>query len=147
MRMIRDTVLGGDPADLCIGVSKERTIFEIATEQAELPQVIGNVFAFIDHGAVRAHDHFCVFVGEALRLLRDGAVTGGSGGSCGFRPACDPAAGFRALCLLVDDALFSQLLERHIPEMQSQDFALARQKVIFDSETIHGAQVKGNYSR
>ena len=39
-------------------------IAEVAAQQAELPQVIGDVLADVGHGAVRAHDHLGIFIGS-----------------------------------------------------------------------------------
>src|SRR5258708_18854971 len=55
---------GGDPAVLLIWISEEFAVFEIAAEQAELPHVVGDVFADVADGAVGADDDFLVFLGD-----------------------------------------------------------------------------------
>jgi hypothetical protein len=55
MRVGLDAVFGRDPA-LVIGVREERLVAEVATEQAELPEVVGDVFADVGDGAVGADD-------------------------------------------------------------------------------------------
>jgi hypothetical protein len=56
-------VIGGDPAVVLIGIAVELAIAEIASEQAELPHVIGDVFADVADGAVGADDDFLIFFG------------------------------------------------------------------------------------
>ncbi len=54
----------GDPATV-IRVFVELLIAEVfAGEEAELPEVVGDVFADVGDGAVGADDYLCVFVGE-----------------------------------------------------------------------------------
>ncbi len=62
VRMVRLAVLGRDPA-LVIGIGEERLVAEVAAEQAELPEVVGDVFADVGDGAVGADDDLGVFVG------------------------------------------------------------------------------------
>src|SRR5579863_6889720 len=57
-----------DPALMLIGIAIKLAIPEIAPEQAELPHVIGDVFADIADGPVGTDDDFLVFLGNLLRL-------------------------------------------------------------------------------
>ena len=65
---------GGDPA----GVGRVLVEFCVAEvfagEEAELPEVIGDVFADVGDGAVGADDDFGVFVGGVSSLLRMSSV-------------------------------------------------------------------------
>ena len=65
VRMRLHAVHGRDPA-LVIRIGEEWLVAEVAAEQAKLPEVIGDVFADIRHGAVGTHDDFGIFIG-ALR--------------------------------------------------------------------------------
>ena len=42
-------------------------VFEVASEQAELPHVVGDVFANVADGAVGADDYFLVFLGNSCQ--------------------------------------------------------------------------------
>ena len=48
-----------------------------------------------------------------------------------------PAAFILAVAFVSKHACFFELGESRIPKMQMQDFALARQEVVFDVETVH----------
>ncbi len=109
---------------------EETAVAEVATELAELPEMIGDVLADVADGAVRAHDDLLVFVGEFGFGLRGGR-----------RTAHHPTSGVLAVILFIEDALFDHLLEGEIPEMQAQDFAFARQEVVLDVEPLHGFEM------
>ncbi len=61
---------GRDPA-LVIGILEERLVTEVAAEQAELPKVVGDVFADIGDGAVGADDDLGIFIGLRAVLVLD----------------------------------------------------------------------------
>src|SRR4029453_16258884 len=57
------------PQHVTIGLSGEPAISKIAAEQAELPELIRNVFADVGDNAVGAHDHlFARFLFRFTRL-------------------------------------------------------------------------------
>ena len=72
-RMVRLTRFSGDPA-FVVGIREEAFIAEVLAEQSELPKMIGNVFADVGDGAVRADDDLGIFVGR-LRLPRRRAAS------------------------------------------------------------------------
>ena len=137
-------VLGGDPALVPVGIVKELLVAEVAAQQAELPQVVGNVLANVAHGAIRPHNDFGVFVGTAWPRPSGASVCASRcyiafGRSA--RTGHHPAALVLALSLEVEHALVFELLKGQVPEMQAQNFALARQEVVLDVEAVHGFQM------
>ena len=63
-------VLSRDPDLMAVGIAIELAIAEVASQQAELPQVIGDVLADVADRAVGAHDDLRVLVGTGLFLFR-----------------------------------------------------------------------------
>ena len=72
--MILLALHGRDPALVLVGIAVELAIAEVAPEQAELPHVVGDVFADIADGAVGADDYFLVFFGDLLAIPLCSAV-------------------------------------------------------------------------
>src|SRR5438874_6254334 len=70
VRMLRLTLLRRYPALVPVGIAIKLSVSEVATQQAKLPHVIGDVFADVADGSVRAHNHFLVFLGQPPRVLR-----------------------------------------------------------------------------
>ncbi|MNG42108.1 hypothetical protein D3C84_1317590 [compost metagenome] len=55
---------------MAVRVRVEQMVVEVPAEQSELPKLIGDIFADVGHGAVRANDHLGIFSSRAnLRLL------------------------------------------------------------------------------
>ena len=68
VRMLGGTVYRREPA-LAVGVGEEGEIAEVLAKEAELPEVIGDVFADVRDGAVGADDDLGILVGAALRAV------------------------------------------------------------------------------
>ena len=100
-RMPLDAVLGGLPDPLLL----PEAVAEVAAEQAELPELVGDVLADVGHRAVRADDHL-VGVLEAGELL-------------GLRQRHHPAAGVLPLFLQVDGAALLQPAEGLLEEVRA----------------------------
>src|SRR5436309_552858 len=49
-----------------LAVMVELAISEVAPEQPEFPEVIGDVFSYVSDGAIGAHDDLSVFVGAVV---------------------------------------------------------------------------------
>ena len=64
--MIILAVVRRNPAVMAVPIAKEFSIAKVATQQPELPHVIGDVFADVSNGAVRTNDDFLVFLGDLL---------------------------------------------------------------------------------
>ena len=110
-------------------VGKERPIGEIAAQQAELPEVIGDILAHIGNSPIGADNHLGVLICLAfLDRLRIG-------------PSHDPTALVLALRLEVKNARLLQLRKGQVPEFEVQNLALAGQKVVRNVETQHGFKV------
>ncbi|XWK71073.1 hypothetical protein RBB80_18810 [Tunturiibacter gelidiferens] len=137
---------GGDPATT-IGIFAKFCVAEVlAGEEAELPEVIGDVLADVGDGAVGADDDLGVFVGEA---------GGRGGGICGIRhlrvemwgtrfiagAAHDVTAFVFAGGLEVEDTFFEHECAGRVPEVEGQDLALAGEEVVLDVEALHGLEV------
>ena len=111
----------GDPQGAPIRVGVERTVVKILAEQAELPKLVGDVLADVGDGPIGPHDHLALF------------------GKAGHHPA----AVVLAFGLEVDGLAFLEQLERGGPELHVQNFAFARQHVVFDVvEPQHGRQMR-----
>jgi len=108
-----------------IGVGEEGLVAKVLAEEAEFPEVVGDIFADVGDGAVGADDNFGVFV-----QLTSGDVGAGAGH--------DPAALVLAFGLGVEDSGLLELLEGGIPEFEVEDFAFAGQEIVFDVEAEHG---------
>src|SRR4051794_10843080 len=117
--MLLLTGLRRDPAIVTIRIAKELAIAEILPQQAELPQVIGDVLAGISDRSIRPHDDLVVFVRQlGVRLSR------------GTGALHYPAALLLPFGNEMDHALLFQLGKGCIPKVQPQDLTLAREKVI-----------------
>src|SRR5690349_17830917 len=116
---------------MLVGVEKEFAITEIAAEQTEFPEMVGDVFADIADGAIGANNHFLILFGDLAS-----AHCGGLAGA-----AHHPAARVFTLTLQIEHAPFFELLKGGVPEMQVEDFALAREKVVLDAQPLHGFEV------
>ena len=130
---------------MVVGITIKLAIAEVASQQAELPHVVGDVFANVADGAVGADDYFLVFLGDLVFLcvlcvlLWSNLAVRGSG------PPHHPASFVLAFVLEGKHAGFLQLGKGRIPEMQVQDFALARQEVVFDVEPVHGLKMAAQH--
>ncbi len=110
-------------------------------EQAELPELVGDVLADVGDDAVRPHDHLLAasrFVGvsPSARLV--------VGGACAFLDPHHPAAGQLAFGLQEHRALRLQDVEGVRPELQAQDVALVGQQVVADVQPRHRLQVRAD---
>src|SRR5579875_532498 len=131
-----------------VWILEELPVAEIAPQKTKLPEVVGDVLAYIGHGAVGADNDLRILIGAfvwSVRIvIRLRAVyvwiavrsrwTGGASGHY-------PATFVLALGLQVENAFFLQLPEGQIPEMQVQNFALARQQIVLDAQPQHGFKV------
>ncbi len=110
----------GDP-DVSGGI--EQFVLEVLVQQADFPQLIGDVLADIGHRAVGSDDDLVVFV------------------TFGLEPH-DPAAGVLALVSRRRSRFFClQLLERVIPEFEMKDVAFPRQQIVCDIDPRHRSQM------
>ncbi len=103
--------------------------------------MIGDVFADVGHRSIGADNHFGIFVGllRAVLLLRAFASGFSPSASCRCaRPRHHPAALVLAFGFEVEHAGLLQLLKGQRPEIQVQNLALARQKIVLDVEPQHG---------
>ena len=57
---------GGDPALVVVRIPVELAVGKIATQQSELPHVVGDVFTDVADRAIGAHDYFLVFFGDLV---------------------------------------------------------------------------------
>ena len=73
VRMVRLALFRRNPA-LVIGISEEGLVAEVLAEQAELPKVVGDVFADVGDGAVRTNNNFRIFVGVPSVVSAPGRV-------------------------------------------------------------------------
>ena len=111
-------------------------VIKIFFEQAELPQVIGDVFADVSHGPVRAHDDLGFFVGNRRLKIESRAA----------RIPCrrsrhHPAAFVLALGFQVKHLPFDHELARRVPEVQGKNLGFARQEIVLDAEALHGFEM------
>ena len=115
-----------------VGVCEERLVAEVLAEQAEFPEVIGDVFANVSDRAVGANDDLRVFV-RALRavLVLDWLC-------CGSGARHHPAACVLAFVFEIEHAGLLELLEGSVPEFEVKDFALAGQEIVFNVQAQHG---------
>ena len=126
-----------------IRVEVKLAISEVATQQAELPQVIGDVLAHIAHSAIGADNNLLVFFRDLALLY---ALCVSLCCPCGFRLGCPraphhPAAFVLSFGLVKKHTTIFEFGEGRVPEVQPQDFALARQEVVFDVEPVHGLEM------
>ena len=121
------------PQDVAIGLRRETVIAKVATEQAELPELVRNVFADVGDDAVGADDHFFA------RFL---ICLAGSPAASPLFDSHHPAAGQPAFGLQKHRALRFQDVERVRPEFQPEDVALVREQVVSDVQTRHRLQMR-----
>ena len=110
------------PEHVAVLVDALPAIPEVAVEEAQLPELVGDVLARVGDGAVGADDDLVVVA--AFRFHGE-----------------DPAARVLALRLQADGARGLELLEGAVPEVQAEDVALVREQVVADGEPLHGGQV------
>ena len=122
IRMVRLTHFGRDPAHVIV-VGKKGRVAEVSTQQAKLPQVIGDVLPHIGHGSVGTDDHLGIVIDTVF---------------CGRRSSRgaphDPAALVLALGLQIEDTPGFQLGKGEIPKLEMEDLAFAGQKIIFNAQ-------------
>src|SRR5260370_12871938 len=122
---------GGNPARVG-GVLVEFFVAEVLSrEEAELPEVVGDVLADIGDGAVGADDDLGVFVGDVGSLFR--FYSSGA--------AHDVTVFVLAGGLEIEDALLHHQRTSGVPEVQAEDLALAGQAVILDAEARRGVEM------
>ena len=126
----RLAVRGRDPAGVRRVLVKTRVAEVLAGQQAELPEVIGDVFTDVGDGAVRAHDDLGVFVGAGVVRIELGAGA-----------PHDVAARVLALSLEAKHAALEHDGAGGVPEVQGDDLALAREEVVLDAEPLHGLEM------
>src|SRR6478609_1827380 len=117
--------------------------------------MIGNIFSDVGHSAVGAHNHLGIFVG-AVFILTTILITFGFSSIIAFgwglplsglrprSPLHHPAAFVLAFGLKVKHALLLQLLKRRLPEMQMENLALLRKKIVLNAQPLHGFQMAAN---
>ena len=98
--------------------------------------MIGDVFADVANGSVGTNNDFLIIFGNLFRTTFGFLCLPGRG-RCSSAPH-HPAAVVLAFRLKSKHARFFEFGERRIPEVQVQNLALARQKVILDIEPVHG---------
>ena len=76
VRMILLAVRRGNPAVVAVRIAVELAISEVAPQQAELPHVVGDVFADVADGAVGADDDFLIFFCDLLLVCALGVLCG-----------------------------------------------------------------------
>ena len=126
----------------CVG---EAAIQEVAAEQAELPELVGDVFADVGDDAVRSHDDFFSRI-STLRpsLARLAARRRRRRRFAAFLDAHDPAAGQASFGLQKHGALRLQNLERVRPELQPEDVAFEGEQVVADIQPLHRRQMRAD---
>src|SRR5215467_9954305 len=112
---------GRSPNGLTSRHTRPFAIIEILTQQAKFPKLVSNVFSYVRYRSIRPHDNLVLLVlvffrGLFLSLL-----------NFLFFPRQDPTSLHLAAFRKVNRVGFLQHLERGIPKLQMQDFALARQ--------------------
>ena len=112
---------------MAVVVGRELAEVERAVEQAELPELVGDVLAGVRDRAVGA-DQDLVRLVHPLEL---GALV----------ELHHPAVFVFAFRLLNDGAAGFEQLERAVPEMERDDVALFRQQVVRDAEAEHRGDV------
>src|ERR1700722_9691837 len=65
---------GGDPAVMGVGIAEELPIAEVASQQAELPHVVSDIFADIADRTIGADDYFLIVFGDFVGLGRSRRV-------------------------------------------------------------------------
>src|SRR5262245_4685126 len=120
---------------MSVGITIELAIAKVFSQQAELPQVVRDVFAYVRDGPVGAHDHLSVFIRSLWLIL---------GCRLASSPSHHPAALVLALGFEVEHAFLLELLESQLPEVEMQDLAFLGQKVILDVEPLHGRKMPTN---
>ena len=108
-------------------VLEKLCVAEVLSQKSELPQVVGDVLAYIRYGPVGPHQNLGVFI-RCCRPLHT-------------RTLHHPAAFVLALGLEIQHALRHHQRARRLPEVQVQNLALARQKVVLDAQPLHRLQV------
>ena len=100
----------------------EVLVMKILVEKAELPKLVGDVFANVGDRTVGAHDDLVVIV--AFRI-----------------DPHDPATFILAFVFKEDGVAGFHLLEGAIPELQMKDVAFARQQIVADADAVHRFQM------
>ncbi len=131
-RMILLTVVGAGRPQRPSWPRREHAILEVAAEQSQLPELIGDVLADIRHHAVGTDDHLFALLVLIVLLVRRARF---------LVDLHHPAAGQAAFARLVDGALRLQHVERLCPELEPQDVALPREQVVVDVHPRHRPQV------
>ena len=142
LRRARFALIGrAGPQRVAVWIPVESQVSEIAAQQSEFPKLIGDVFAHIGDRAVGAHDHFGRVVGLGRIAFRAAAFGAVLYGVFFALEVHHPASGIFPRSRQMNGAAHFQLLKGGLPELQVQDFALARQQVILHAEPLHGAQM------
>src|SRR5579884_621617 len=150
--VIRLTRLSRNPAGV-VRIFEEFAVSEIPSQQAKLPEMVGDVLADVGYCSVRADDDLGVFIGAlAAILFRRACILSPAKRAAwtanpAARAAHDPAAFIFALFFVIEDATFLQLLEGQVPEVQMKDLALARQQVVFNAQPQHRFQMPAQNGR
>src|SRR5579859_2076206 len=122
------TTLGGNPDLVSIGIAIKPAIAKIPPQPPKFPEVIRNVLTNIGDRAVRADNHLGIFIRSAIFTL----------GRLRARTLHHPASLIFAFGLEVEHALLFHLLEGQVPEVQMENLALLRKKVVLNIEPLHG---------
>ena len=112
---------------------KPRVAKVLARQQPELPQMVRNVLANVGDRAIRAHDHLGVLIRQTRILHRDLLRRA--------RPPHHQAALVLPRRLLIQHAALHHQRARRVPEVQAENLALARQKIVLDPKPLHRLQM------
>ena len=126
-------VLAGRPQRPSGALVAVRTVAEILAEQAEFPELVGDVLPDVGHCPIGPDNHLrprlCVRV-------RAGVLVGVD--------RHHPAAGLLAGRLERDGPGGLEHVERRRPEIELQDVAFPAEQVVFDVEAIHRRQMQAD---
>src|SRR5271154_2142056 len=107
---------GCGPDGFAGGRVRPLLIVEVLAEQAEFPELIGDVFADVGHRTVRTDDDFGLVVFIGVFFVFGGAAV---------IPGHDPTAFILAGVDELNRAAGFQLFEGGVPEVEMQDFTFA----------------------
>src|SRR5207253_363367 len=128
---------GGRPQCASARLASEDAVVKVAPEQAELPELIGEVLANVGHDAIRPdNDLFTRVIGPSKLAFGPSKIAFFGPSKLGpyvvallFDPH-HPAARQPAFGLEKHGALRFENLECARPELQPQDVALVRQQIV-----------------
>src|SRR5882724_8130709 len=117
------------PDLVSVRLTPKDVVLEIGGEQAEFPELIGDVLADVGHRAVAAHDDLFAL----LQVFEAGTLER-------HHPATLTLAALQER----DRPALLQELERRLPEAAAEDVSFPGEQVVPDPETRHGVEVAMN---